>query len=382
MRASTTFTASIACAGLLALLPAASRALPIIDEIIEGAEDIANEGFDGIGAIPGLAWDAGRFYLSGPYGIVPALVEGKVVGELTKGLIKNRNPTPEEYAFAQGVFGDTLPPRDHIYITNLSGLEGRAFTSPDKILGGHYMLNLGVDVKGADGTMSASPECPDEPVKCRTNSYPAAGQLYIHEMAHVWQLYQASFQAAQAYKAIYTQIVEGKGAYPYTCGLNWDGYNPEQQASIADTWFGERTACEYRYVAENLRKSRLTSKQSVSGGTAASVSRTPHDMQVWWIPWNGSVQSARWYDRGNGTAKWEIFELAPPGQAAAGGAISAVSRSPELLEIWWIGADRSVQGAWCRLTARAICNDKSQWRQYALAPPGNASQDGSIAAVS
>ncbi|MEH2009651.1 hypothetical protein, partial [Nostoc sp.] len=43
-----------------------------------------------------------------------------------------------------------------------------------------------------------------------------------------------------------------------------------------------------------------------------AVSRTPNSMEVWWIAANGSIQDAYWYEG----SQWQRFELAPAGSAS------------------------------------------------------------------
>jgi hypothetical protein len=71
----------------------------------------------------------------------------------------------------------------------------------------------------------------------------------------------------------------------------------------------------------------------------AAVSRIPNSMEVWWIGANGSVQDAFWYEG----AQWQRFELAPPGAASTNGGITAVSRIKNSMEVCWAGGDGSVQ---------------------------------------
>ena len=81
---------------------------------------------------------------------------------------------------------------------------------------------------------------------------------------------------------------------------------------------------------------------SATGGITA-VSRIPNSMEVWWIGQDGSVQDSFWYDG----SQWQRFTLAPAGSASATGGITAVSRIPNSMEVWWIGQDSSVQdGFW------------------------------------
>jgi hypothetical protein len=107
-------------------------------------------------------------------------------------------------------------------------------------------------------------------------------------------------------------------------------------------------------------------------GATAAVSRIPGSMEVFWIGNNGSVKHAFWYEGGG--PDWGNGEIAPAGSAATGGGIAAVSRIPGSMEIWWIGGNGSVQGA--------FWYDGGQWSRYEVAPAGSASTTGGIAAVS
>ncbi|OKH56189.1 matrixin family metalloprotease [Scytonema sp. HK-05] len=108
---------------------------------------------------------------------------------------------------------------------------------------------------------------------------------------------------------------------------------------------------------------------STSGGITA-VSRIPNSMEVWWVGANGSVQDAFWYEGG----QWQQFELAPAGSASTSGGITAVSRIPNSMEVWWIGADGSVQDA--------FWYEGGEWRRFTLASADNAPANGEITAVS
>ena len=77
---------------------------------------------------------------------------------------------------------------------------------------------------------------------------------------------------------------------------------------------------------------------ALSGGIAA-VSRIPNSMEVWWVGADGSIQDNFWYDGG----QWQRFTLAPPGSASNTGRIAAVSRIPSSMEVWWTGANGSLQ---------------------------------------
>ena len=78
---------------------------------------------------------------------------------------------------------------------------------------------------------------------------------------------------------------------------------------------------------------------AATDGGITSVSRIPNSMEFWWIGANGSVQAAYWYEGAN----WQRFELAPADSASVNGSITAVSRIPNSMEVWWVGTNGSVQ---------------------------------------
>ena len=123
------------------------------------------------------------------------------------------------------------------------------------------------------------------------------------------------------------------------------------------------------YAGWNLFQLSAPNTASTSGAITA-VSRIPNSMEVWWIGGDGSVHDANWY----GGGQWNQFVLAPQGSAAIHGGIAAVSRIPNTMEVWWIGGDGSVWDAYWY--------EGGQWNQFQLAPPGSASPYGGITAVS
>lgn len=102
----------------------------------------------------------------------------------------------------------------------------------------------------------------------------------------------------------------------------------------------------------------------------SAVSRIPNSMEVWWVGDNGSIQDAYWYEG----AQWQRFELAPAGSASTSGGVSAVSRITNSMEVWWVGANGSIQDAYWY--------EGAHWQQFELAPPGSASDSGDVSSVS
>ncbi len=98
-------------------------------------------------------------------------------------------------------------------------------------------------------------------------------------------------------------------------------------------------ALEQRQVLSTWQHFELAPAVS-AGGRITAVSRIPGSMEVWWVGPNGSVQDANYYD-GSG---WHRFQLAPAGSASPNGPITAVSRIPGSMEVWW-----SVRTSRCRM---------------------------------
>jgi hypothetical protein len=119
----------------------------------------------------------------------------------------------------------------------------------------------------------------------------------------------------------------------------------------------------YRFELSPLQGTAATAK-------ITAVARKPETMEVFWVGADGSVQDAYWYEN----ATWQRFELAPPGSASTSGGITVVSRKPETMEVFWVGADGSIQDAYWY--------ENATWQRFELAPPGSASTSGGITVVS
>ena len=183
--------------------------------------DIANAAgatFVGPGGLVGVAVSGGVVWMFGPAAIIPALVAGVVAGAATDALIKHRQLTDDEYAFAGIVYGDTLPPRERIYVTNLSSGKSK-YTWPE--LDGSVILNMD--------------DAYDDPVHYSgTNNYRTQGQVFIHKMGHAWQIRTKSFTPGLICKRIF-ETTSYKLPPP---SQTWNTCGMEQQAAIVDTWFG------------------------------------------------------------------------------------------------------------------------------------------------
>jgi hypothetical protein len=171
---------------------------------------------------------------------------------------KLRFMSGSEYGIVSRVFGDTLPYKIRILITDAAGEDGRAFTIPTSLLStilsldpvtflskatlGYllsfvnlaYLINVGDDYHSLTGS---------------------ARNVLVHETAHVWQGKNSTFALSYVFNSVYNQCVRAN-AYAYTAGQPWSSYNVEQQASIVEDWYmsGESTSSIlYHYITDNVR---------------------------------------------------------------------------------------------------------------------------------
>ena len=208
----------------LALVISASAAL----------SDSLDVSFVGTGGIVGVVVAGGVVWVFGPSAITAAVIAGVAAGLITDASFRHRQLTDEEYRFASTVFGDTLPPRERIYVTNLSQGGGRKYTWPN--LGGSVLLNL-------DNAF-------DDPMHYADGGYKTKGQVFIHELTHAWQIQTGSFTPGIACKRVFET-----GSYvPGPAGTAWSEFGLEQQAAIVDHWFGDHAGSwnTIQEVIENL----------------------------------------------------------------------------------------------------------------------------------
>lgn len=181
--------------------------------------DAADANFVGVGGLVGVIVAGGVVWTFGPSAILAAVVAGVAAGAITDALVKHRMVTQDEYRFASLVFGDTLPPRERLYVTNLSHGGGRKFTWPN--VDQSVLLNLGDAFDDPVGHVEGSGD-----------SYPTRGQVFIHEMTHAWQIQQRRFVPGMMCKAAFET-----SSYTPSLGTAWTDLGLEQQAASIDQWF-------------------------------------------------------------------------------------------------------------------------------------------------
>lgn len=215
-----------------------------LDAIGDFFEDLGQAIFEGGKTILGVVVDGAGTILAQGYGISVALfVDGY--------LPDYREITQAEYNWVNTkIFNNTLPPKSKIVITNLYGYEHRQFVFP--VGDGHILMNLGE--KGFANPMGK--------IRYQLDPNERLGEVFIHEMTHVWQI-NTSDDIKFVANALATQT-DGASAYDYNSsncdnGKLWRNFNLEQQAEIVRHCFqkreaGNSTSCQQTLVENHIRK--------------------------------------------------------------------------------------------------------------------------------
>ena len=236
-----------------------------------------------IAIFSGLSWPA-----LGPVGASLAIAEGLVplyviAGSLV-GKFHHRELNDQEWEMARYIFRHTLLDRTEIVLTNVGGVDGRAFVYPSTL--GSVFVNLG-NAYVHNATIRDGP-------------------LLFHELTHVWQAKQRVLSEIFLYDAS-VQLTDDD-PYRFTPGSQWGGYNIEQQAGIVEAW--TRGATEraptfdagargkftigspvFRYINGNIRRGRATANTSSGrsvrqllndGGHDTMKAMHPRPPAAWW----------------------------------------------------------------------------------------------------
>ncbi|MCJ1363731.1 hypothetical protein MMC16_002840 [Acarospora aff. strigata] len=151
---------------------------------------------------------------------------------------------------------------------------------------------------------------------------------------------------------------------PNVMNVWWIGAN----GSVEGCWWGDRsTPAWQRYWMAGPGSAALKT-------TLTSLTRKSGTEELWWVSPQGSVEGAFWYDN-FGTMPWQRYQIAPAGSAAIGAGLKARSRLPNIMNMWWVAPDGSIQGSYW-------VDQVKPWTRYLLAGPGSASAHSGIAAVS
>jgi hypothetical protein len=118
-------------------------------------------------------------------------------------------------------------------------------------------------------------------------------------------------------------------------------------------------------IANGIASDPIPVQIGASGGPEP-VARTPEHMDVFWVGQVGSV-GTNWWDANANNGQWNTpFEIAPA--ASAQGVVNVVARTPEHMDVFWVGQDGSVGTNWWDANA-----NNGQWNTpFDIAPAGSA----------
>jgi hypothetical protein len=209
--------------------------------------------FDWFRDITDLVWEGGEilagFIITGGVDIYQSVAGIAITLIETGDLPRYRTISSEEYAYVNNIiFNGDLPPPDQIIITNLHlNFSDRATVLPSST--GLYFMHLGY---GYDNPLAY----------VRPNFSDVPGQVFMHEMTHVWQLLNTIDLE------YYINVISGN--YDYFPFQNWNNYNFEQQASVVENCYNRMRSisgfsfCELQdYVVENIRNDELFNFQNL-----------------------------------------------------------------------------------------------------------------------
>ena len=147
-----------------------------------------------------------------------------------------------EYSTVSRVFGNTLPFRQRIIVTNGAGVSNRPFTIPTslvRVLLGAAATGFLAPITAAIGSLTTFINLGYlmNVGSAYSNLGSSHSGLLVHETAHVWQGKNSALALSYVFNSCLNQCLQGGAAYNYTAGQSWSSYNVEQQASIVEDWF-------------------------------------------------------------------------------------------------------------------------------------------------
>src|SRR3984885_3829769 len=157
-------------------------------------------------------------------------------------------------------------------------------------------------------------------------------------------------------------------------------FSRETQQTVLKPMINQMEALLVRFGVPNAVSEIAGVRQQLQltgsgAGAVTAVARTPDHLDLFWAGLDGSVGS-NWWDAGANNGRWNAaFEIAPAGSAAQG-AVTAVARAPDHLDVFWVGLDGSVGSSWWDAGA----NNGAWNTAFDIAPAGSAAQ-GAVTAV-
>ena len=233
-----------------------------------GSELSAVAGVGLTDTVPIILLASGAGILLGPAGFALMLI--------LRNAVTIREMETAEIEFAKKIFGNDSLDFGRIRLTNiLIGDTKRTVPSVDGLI----LVNLGS-------------ECLADPTRYQSKDYPVAGQVFIHELTHAWQICRNAFTTAIYFDAA-AATIKGPSAYhpPPDASLPFSEHGLEQQATMIDQWYAWTV---YQAMDVSQRAKLLSYYRAANNQVAADLpSYVTTDGQVYARYVEGNIRLAR-----------------------------------------------------------------------------------------
>jgi hypothetical protein len=117
-----------------------------------------------------------------------------------------------------------------------------------------------------------------------------------------------------------------------------------------------------------------------TGSGLAALSRLAQHIDLFWVGGDGAIET-QWWDggfAGGGWAEHSPFAISAPGAARLASPVVAISRVREQIDVFWIGGDGSIMTQWWRAGAGT---GRADHARFPIAPAGSAGPGSGLSAV-
>ncbi|MFI6959779.1 hypothetical protein ACIBJI_40740 [Nocardia sp. NPDC050408] len=281
--------------------------------------------------------------------LILGIVAGVAIGAVTNALIKYRPLNDAEITFARQAYGNSIP-YDKVLITNLAGLSNRAFTAPG--VDGKTYCNLG---SAYDNPLGPGGNAYPQPGQLLIHELAHAWQIahtgFLPGLMCSGMVNQAQYLMGDS-------VYQYGSAGPEWSAFNAEQQGAIVDQWFGGTDRSSRYKAMdqqnpyYRYIWNNVLGRGPTDdapanlRAAASSGLSVLAPRGNH-LDVFWPRRDGAV-GWQWWDTGphQSWADHGVVNIAAAGAAAAEAAVAAVSREPDHLDAFWVASDGAVMGQW------------------------------------
>ncbi len=183
-----------------------------------------------------------------------------------------------------------------------------------------------------------------------------------------------------------------EGSYWYDDVGHWTRYQlaPNGSATLESSIFGQSRnsanmnlwwigpmgsveGCKWTETVPWTRYQIVGNGSAASKSSLTAVSRISTSEELWWQSPEGSVEGSYWYENNDGV--WHRYQIASAGNVAIGSGMKAISRVPNIVDVYWIHPYGSVQESfWAENATSRVTSE--------IAPSGSADLKSGMTGVS